>query len=247
MGVMYTWFHVYRPMGPDANPRAVPDARAAAAGAPVRRRDAGEEADHHRRRLFRRRGPGAVPGGDRHQPSHQSLGRHRAVPDRAVHEGVDPRQRGRPPLAARQVPAVGVPARLPRRWPSRRRAAASCWSGRTCSRQLVEKHGAATRRSAARPWRNWRRWRCGRRSTIRATRSRRRTGCIAWRSATGSTISASIADTTTAGRRRRPCCYRRQRVRSLRSLAHRGERASWMSCFACPICLTCIPICYRRA
>ena len=27
---MYTWFHVYRPMGPDAEPGSVPDARAAA-------------------------------------------------------------------------------------------------------------------------------------------------------------------------------------------------------------------------
>jgi MoaA/NifB/PqqE/SkfB family radical SAM enzyme len=55
MGVMYTWFHVYRPMGPDAEPRPVPDARAAACVPQVRRRDAGEEADHHHRRLLRRR------------------------------------------------------------------------------------------------------------------------------------------------------------------------------------------------
>ena len=32
MGVMYTWFHVYRPMGPDAEPGAVPDARSSSCG-----------------------------------------------------------------------------------------------------------------------------------------------------------------------------------------------------------------------
>src|SRR5436309_1719431 len=68
--------------GARGQPAAVPDAPAAAAGAEVRRRDAGQEADHHRGRLLRRRGPGPVPGGDRHQPPHQPLGRHRAVPDR---------------------------------------------------------------------------------------------------------------------------------------------------------------------
>ena len=120
------------PDGAGRQPAAVPDAGAAAAGAQVRRRDAGEEADHHRRRLLRRRRPGPVPGGHRHHAPHQPVGRHRAVPDRAVHQGVDPLQRGRPAVAARQVPAIGVPARLPRPGPVRRRAAASCWSGRTC-------------------------------------------------------------------------------------------------------------------
>ena len=67
-------------------------------------------------------------------------------------------------------------------------------------KQLVEKHGAGRRRSAARPWRNWRRCRCARRSTTPGTKSPRRTGSTGWRSGSGSTISASTTGTTTRSR-----------------------------------------------
>ena len=80
---------------------AMPDARAAASGPPVRGRDAREEADHNYRRLLRRRRPCPVPRSHRHQPPYQSLGRHRAVPDRAVHERIDPRDAGRWPVVTR--------------------------------------------------------------------------------------------------------------------------------------------------
>ena len=116
MGVLYTWFHVYRPMGPDANPQLCLTPEQQLQGAAVRVGDAGEEADHHRGRLFRRRGPGALPRGYRHHEPHQPVGRHRAVPDHPVHEGVDPFERGRPAFAAREV-SVGIPARLPHTGP----------------------------------------------------------------------------------------------------------------------------------
>ena len=89
---MYTWFHVYRPMGPDAKPELCLTPEQQLAVPAVRRRDAGEEADHHHRRLLRRRRAGALPGGDRLHPPHQPLGRHRAVPDRAVRQGIDSRR-----------------------------------------------------------------------------------------------------------------------------------------------------------
>ena len=139
---MYTWFHVYRPMGPDANPELCLTPEQQLRSPPVRRRDAGEEADHHRRRLFRRRRPGPVPGGHGHQPPHQPLGRHRAVPHRAVHEGIDPRERGRQPAAARQVPAVGLSCATSATW--RRSTTRGCivLERPDLLKKLVEKHGA---------------------------------------------------------------------------------------------------------
>ena len=132
MGVMYTWFHVYRPMGPDANPQLCLTPEQQLQARQVRRRDAGEEADHHRRRLLRRRGPGAVPGGHRHHPPHQPVGRHRAVPDRPVHAG----SRSMPARPTRGRCATSSCNRsscaTSATWPNRRRAAASCWSGPTC-------------------------------------------------------------------------------------------------------------------
>ena len=118
--------------GAEPEPGPVPDAGAGAASAEVRGRDAGEEADRHHRRLPRRRGQGALPGRERHQPPHQPVGRHRAVPDRAVLEGVDPRDRGRTRARSRRSSSSR------RSWPTsassrpRRPAAASCSSGRTC-------------------------------------------------------------------------------------------------------------------
>jgi MoaA/NifB/PqqE/SkfB family radical SAM enzyme len=89
MGVMYTWFHVYRPMGPDANPQLclTPEQQLQArqfvvemrAKKPIIIVDA--YYDGEGRALVSRR--------DRHQPSHQPVGRHRAVPHRAVHQGID--------------------------------------------------------------------------------------------------------------------------------------------------------------
>ena len=117
MGVLYTWFHVYRPMGPDANPQLclTPEQQLRArrfvvemrAKKPIMIVDAYFDGEGR-----------ALPRGQRHHEPHQPVGRHRAVPRHPVHEGVDPRRAGgTPPLAARQVPPVGVPARLPHAGP----------------------------------------------------------------------------------------------------------------------------------
>ena len=105
MGVLYTWFHIYRPVAPRLA-RIVPDPGAAEAGAPVRRRDAQQEADHHRRRLLRRRRLRAVSRRHRLHPSHQPVGRHRAVSGHPVREGFDPR----PAPAEGSAGTVRVPA-----------------------------------------------------------------------------------------------------------------------------------------
>ena len=137
--------------GTAPEPGPVPDAGAGAPCAEVRRRDAGEEADRHHRRVPRRRGEGAVPGRERHQPPHQPVGRHRAVPDRAVLEGVDPRDGGRPAAAEGEVPVSRRSSRTSASSRPRRPAGASCWNGPTCSKKLVEAHGAkdATARQTA--------------------------------------------------------------------------------------------------
>src|SRR5262249_28506484 len=57
-------------------------------------------------------------------------------------------------------------------------------------------------------WPSWGRCRCGRRSTTRGTRCRRRAGCTAWPSGSGSATSASTPGTTTPRRPRRGCCAR---------------------------------------
>ena len=106
MGVLYTWFHIYRPVGAEASPGIVPDARAAETGATVRRRDAQQEADHHRRCLLRRRRLCALPRRDRLHAPHQPVGRHRTLPGDPDRERLDLR----PASVERSAGAVGVPA-----------------------------------------------------------------------------------------------------------------------------------------
>jgi len=61
MGVLYTWFHVYRPMGPTRT-RTCASHRNRRSGRGSSCRDACAKADRHHRRVPRRRGQGAVPG-----------------------------------------------------------------------------------------------------------------------------------------------------------------------------------------
>ena len=203
---MYTWFHVYRPMGPDACPDLCLTPEQQLRGAQVRRRDAGEEADHHHRRLLRRRGPGAVPGGDRHHAPHQPVGRHRAVPDRAVHQAsrsTRPRTtRGRCARSSCSRSSCATSAS----WPQSTTRGCIVLERPDLLKELVEKHGAkdATVRGTALAELEAMTGR-GRRSTTPATRSRRRTGCTGWPSGSGSTTSASTAGTTTAAGRAPRC------------------------------------------
>ncbi len=55
MGVLYTWFHVYRPMGPDACPDLCLTPEQQRSLRQLRRRDATQEADRDHRCLLRRR------------------------------------------------------------------------------------------------------------------------------------------------------------------------------------------------
>ena len=85
MGVLYTWFHVYRPMGPNPNPDLclTPEQQLRArkfvvemrAKKPIIIIDAYYDGE----------GQALCPAATGHQPPHQPVGRHRAVPDRAVH------------------------------------------------------------------------------------------------------------------------------------------------------------------
>ncbi len=144
--------------GPRRESGAVPDAGAAAPGPQVRGRDAGEEADHHRRRLLRRRRPGAVPGGDGHHATTSIRG---ATSSRA-RSCSSPRSRSTPSeadrrLVAGQVPAIGVPARLPRPGPDDHARLHRAGTARPARRSWSRSTGRRTRPCAAPPWRNWRR------------------------------------------------------------------------------------------
>ncbi len=83
MGVLYTWFHVYRPMGPTpartcASRRTSSSASASSSSRSGRKPIIIVDAYHDHA------GEAPVPGRDRHHAPHQPVGRHRAVPDRAV-------------------------------------------------------------------------------------------------------------------------------------------------------------------
>ena len=95
LGVLYMWYHTYRPMGPDASEELALSAGRTTAHSQVRGRHAGEETNRHRRCLLRRRRAGAMPGGDRVHASHFAVGRYRTLSDRAVRQRVDLR---RPPV-----------------------------------------------------------------------------------------------------------------------------------------------------
>ena len=132
MGVMYTWFHVYRPMGPDPNPDLclTPEQQLRArkfvvemrAKKPIIIIDAYYDGE----------GQALCPAATGISHHINPWGDIEPCPivqfsKESIHaNGGDTRS------LRREVPAVGVPARLPRAGRSRRRAAASCWSGRTC-------------------------------------------------------------------------------------------------------------------
>ena len=87
MGVHYAWFHTYRVTGPKPSVELALDPGSTPRPS-VHRGDAGEAPDRHRRRLLGRRGAGALSDGDRRQPPHQPLRRHRAVPDHSVRDRI---------------------------------------------------------------------------------------------------------------------------------------------------------------
>ena len=158
MGVMYTWFHVYRPMGPDAEPGTVPDARAAAASRQVRRRDAGEEADRHHRCLLRRRRarPSAPP-----RPASPTTSTRGATSSRA-RSCSSPRNRstprGRHAAAEGEVPAVARSCATSASWPSETTRGCIVLERpdllKTARREATARR---TRRPGRPRWRNWRR------------------------------------------------------------------------------------------
>ena len=80
---------------PRGRPEAQPAARAQAGtggrGAPLHRADARAAADRHRRCLLGRPRRGAVPDGDRRQPSHRAGRAHRALPGHSVRDQHRPR------------------------------------------------------------------------------------------------------------------------------------------------------------
>jgi hypothetical protein len=151
-GVTYAWYHTYRPVGANQSPGAGADPGAGAAGAALRRRDAHEAAARPDRRLLGRPGPGAVPDGHRHQPPHQPVGRHRAVPDHPVLEG-ERLRRARP---LRRLQRLGLHPRLPRAGgadDARLHRAGAAGPGEGAGREAR----AATRRTAkpAPGWPSW--------------------------------------------------------------------------------------------
>jgi len=74
-----------------------------------------------------------------------------------------------------------------------------------CSGRWPRNTGPRTRPFGRQRPRNWTRWRFARRSTTRLRRSRRRTGCTGWRRSSGSTISARTGGWITRRNRRRRC------------------------------------------
>ena len=198
MGVMYTWFHVYRPMGPNPNPdlcltpeqarRARQFVVEMRAKKPIIIIDAYYDGE----------GQGPVPGGDRHQPPHQPVGRHRAVPDRAVREGIDPRE-GR-----RHAHRCARSSLSPR----------SCASSANCRQQttrgcivlerpdllkpLVEKHAAKDSTARQTALRRTERHEDSHFAVHPGARDAREEPCsTGWRSDSGSTTSACTRDTIT--------------------------------------------------
>ena len=139
------------------------------AGPPLRRRHAHEAAARPDRCLLGRPRPGAVPDGHRHQPSHQPVGRHRAVPDHPVRA-----RDGRTTSAICSTcstirPTSATSASSPRR----RRAAASSSSVPIWCGELVVKHartGHDASRGRAPDWPSSPRCAAGTASTTRATR-----------------------------------------------------------------------------
>ena len=81
---------------PRGRPEAQPAARAAAGtgagGPPLHRADARAAADRHRRCLLGRPRRGALPDGDRRQPSHRARRAHRALPGHPVRDEHRPRR-----------------------------------------------------------------------------------------------------------------------------------------------------------
>ena len=157
MGVMYTWFHVYRPMGPDANPQLclTPEQQLRArqfvvemrAKKPIVIIDAYYDGE----------GQALCPAATGISHHINPWGDIEPCPIVQFTKESIHATRSRPAAAAREVPAIGVPARLPRPGPATTRAAASSWNGPTCSRNWWSSTGRRTPRSAARRWPSWRR------------------------------------------------------------------------------------------
>ena len=87
-------------------------------------------------------GQALCPAATGHQPPHQPVGRHRAVPDRAVHEGIDPRERGRQPLAAATSSCSRRSCATSASWPSQTTRGCIVLERPDLLKKLVEKHGA---------------------------------------------------------------------------------------------------------
>ena len=138
MGVMYCWFHVYRPVGPDAKPELaltpaqqlqarqfVVDMRASK---PIGIIDA----------YYDGRGQALCPAAT--GISHHISPWGDIEPCPIVQFAKESIHDDRP--AAREVRASRSFCRISGRWPPRPRAAASCWSGPTWCSELAIKHGA---------------------------------------------------------------------------------------------------------
>ncbi len=91
MGVHYVWFHTYRVVGSEAQSSARAQAGTGVGGAPLHRADACAAADRDRRCVLGRPRRGALPDGDRRQPSHRARRAHRALPGHSVRDQHRPR------------------------------------------------------------------------------------------------------------------------------------------------------------
>ena len=142
MGVMYTWFHVYRPMGPDANPQLclTPEQQLQGAesswwrcGRRSRSSSSTPTSTAKGRRCARPRPASritSIPWGDIEPCPIMQF----------TKESIHPARTDDPP-AAGEVPAIGVPARLPRPGPTTTRGCIVL-ERPDLLKQLVEKHGA---------------------------------------------------------------------------------------------------------
>ena len=131
-------------------------------------------------------GQALCPAATGHQPSHQPVGRHRAVPDRAVRQGINPHDRNSLYDKFMRSEFLRDFRETGRRSDARLHRAGAAGPDQGIGR---EARSAATRRSAIPRWPSWTRCSRAPRSTIRATRSRRRAGRTGSPRGTGSMIS----------------------------------------------------------
>ena len=92
MGVHYVWFHTYRVVGPNPYPQLALQPEQVLGGPPLHRPDARAAADRDRRCLLGRPRRGALPDGDRRQPSHRARRAHRALSGDSVRDDSSPRR-----------------------------------------------------------------------------------------------------------------------------------------------------------